>query len=242
MQSKEDGAKGMTNDKDKLVAYWTKENIVQRQKGYFDYATRKMFDKFLTNLAGKKILDVGCGTGLSMEYFRGRGADVRGIDITYSSIEYVNDMGLPALQADARRLPYKDNSFDIVYSIGVIEHFNETEDALKEQSRVCKPGGIVIAVVPNLWTPYSAATILFEFLSGRARHGIITTYGRPFGKKRFTEMFKRAGCRDVDVEPYYGSAILRFFFKKVHRRLTDLLERSVLSKAGLVLWGWGRKS
>lgn len=230
------------NDKDTLIAYWTKENVVQRKKGYFDYATRKMFDKHLGDLAGKTVLDVGCGTGLSMDYFRERGAIVKGIDITFSSIRYVREIGLFAVQADARKLPYKDNSFDIVYSIGVIEHFHETQSALEEQARVCKPGGIVIAVVPNLWTPYSVATMLFEVLSGRARHGLMTTYGKPFTGKGFTKMFEKTGCKGVAVEPYYGSAILRFFCSKVHPRLTDVLEGSFLSRIGLVLWGWGRKS
>lgn len=230
------------NDKDRLTAYWTKENVIQRKKGYFDYATRKMFDRFLKDLSGKTVLDVGCGTGLSMDYFRERGAVIKGIDITYSSIGYVREMGLSAVQADARHLPYKDNSFDIVYSIGVIEHFNETQGALEEQARVCKPGGIVIAVVPNLWTPYSIATILFEFVSGRARHGLMATYGKPFSGNGFKKMFEKAGCMDIDIEPYYGSAILRFFFGKVHPRLTDALEGSFLSRIGLVLWGWGRKA
>lgn len=230
------------SDKERLVKYWTEENLVQREKGYFDYATRKMFDRYLEGLRGRKILDVGCGTGLSMEYFCDKGADVRGVDITFTSVKYAHTKGLKSIGADARYLPYRDNSFDIVYSIGVIEHFKETEKALAEQVRVCRPGGTVIAVVPYLWTPYCAATILFEYLSGRAKHGIITTYGQPFSSGRFSAMFEICGCRDVKVHPYYGSAFMRLLFDKIYERPTDIIEKSFLSGwFGLVLWGIGYK-
>lgn len=230
------------SEKDRLIEYWTGENVLQEEKGYFDYATRKMFDRYLSGLDQKNVLDVGCGRGLSMEYFRTRGARTTGVDITPDSVRYVNELGFNAITADARKLPYENNSFDIVYSIGVIEHFKETQVALNEQARVCKSGGTVIAVVPNLITPYSAGTILFEYLSGRAiKYGIRATYGAPFGKKEFERMFMRAGCKDIIVHPYYGSAFLRFLFNKVHRRVTDAIEASFMSRIGLVLWGIGRK-
>ncbi|MFA6078126.1 MAG: class I SAM-dependent methyltransferase [Candidatus Omnitrophota bacterium] len=242
MQGKETGAGIAMSDREKLEKYWTEENVVQEKKGYFDYATRRMFDRYLPDLKGKEALDVGCGRGLSMEYFENRGASVRGVDITYDSVAYVNGRNFRALEADARNLPYKDNSFDIVYSIGVIEHFKETRRALEEQVRVCKTGGTVIAVVPNLVTPYCAGTILFEILSGRAKHGIIRTYGKPFTGGYFKSMFEKAGCKDVRVHPYYGSAFLRFLFDNVREGITDKIESSIFSRlCGLVLWGIGKK-
>ena len=92
----------MVNDRKKLVEYWTDENVVQREKGYFDYATRKMFDRYLPDVKDKKVLDVGCGTGLSMEYFRDREAVVIGVDITFSSVQYAVSKKLQAIEADAR--------------------------------------------------------------------------------------------------------------------------------------------
>jgi ubiquinone/menaquinone biosynthesis C-methylase UbiE len=241
MQGEEGVMGSQAGEKETLIKYWTDENLLQQQKGYFDYATRKMFDRYLSGLDKKKVLDVGCGMGMSMDYFRDHGAVVTGIDITAESVKYVNKNGLSAVVADARSLPYKDNSFDMVYSIGVIEHFKETQTALEEQARVCRPGGMVIAVVPNLATPYSAATILFEYLSGRAKYGILTTYGKPFSRKKFKGMFEAAGCRDISVRPYYGSAFLRFLFNRVYERITDAIESSFLSRFGLVLWGMGQK-
>jgi len=228
--------------RERLIRYWAKENIVQRKKGYFDYVTRRMFDQYLSNLKSRTVLDVGCGMGMSMEYFRQHGAIVKGVDISPSSVEFAKQKQLDVVQADARDLPFENNRFDIVYSIGVIEHFRETELALKEQVRVCKPGGTVIAAVPNLATPYCVGTILFEVLSGRIKYGLLATYGKPFSKNKFKKMFTETGCKNISVQPYYGSAFLRFLFNKVYRRATDVIEESFLSKIfGLVLWGIGYK-
>lgn len=231
------------NDNERLIKYWTKENLIQHKKGYFNYVTRKMFKKYLPDLNQKKILDVGCGMGMSMDYFSRHGAIVKGIDITRDSVKYVNQNRLNAIEADARYIPFKDNTFDIVYSIGVLEHFMQTKAALKEQVRVCKRGGIVIAVVPNLFTPFCVGGILFEFLSLRFKHGILTTYGRPFSRVKLENMFRALGCRDVFVQPYYGSVFLRLLFNKIYKGLTDMIEDSFLSKTfGLVLWGMGYKA
>lgn len=231
------------NERTRLIRYWSKENIIQQKKGYFDYVTRRMFDQYLTDCKQKTTLDVGCGLGMSMDYFTERDAIVKGIDITPQSVKTTSKRGLCVMEADARQLPFKNNSFDIVYSIGVIEHFRETQMALKEQARVCRPGGTVVAVVPNMVTPYSIGMILFEIFSGRARHSMLTTCGKSFSRSQFRNMFKKAGCRDVTIQPYYGSAILRLLFNNIYKGLTDRIENSTFSKMfGLVLWGIGYKT
>ena len=51
--------------------------------------------------------------------------------------------------ADVRAIPFRDDSFDAIYSMGTIEHFDETERAVEEMVRVLKPGGCAIVGVPN---------------------------------------------------------------------------------------------
>ena len=193
------------------------------------------------NFRNKWILDVGCGLGMTMDYFISKKNRVLGIDITPQSVKENRNRGLDVLEADARHLSFQDNLFDLVYSLGVIEHFSETELALKEKVRVCKPGGVVVAVVPYLYTPYYLGGIIFEFLT-RTKYDFRTTYGKVFSKMDFREMLERAGCENVQVYPYYGAPFLRVIFNKVHSGLVDFIEDSVISKKfGLVIWGMGYK-
>lgn len=223
------------------IEYWSEENILQKRKAYFDYVSRKMFARLLPELKNKMILDVGCGLGMTMDYFIAQKNHVYGIDITSQSVSENKKRGLETLEADARYLPFRDNLFDLVYSLGVIEHFAETELALQEKVRVCKPGGVIVAVVPYLYTPYYLGGILFERLT-RPKYDFRTTYGKVFSKRKFKEMLEKVGCENAQVYLYYGCPFLRVMFNKVHSGLVDFIENSFLStKFGLVIFGMGYK-
>ena len=82
----------------------------------------------------KKILHIGCG----MHKVPG----AIGLDITaLPGVDVVLDL-------DKEKLPFPDNSFDIVYAHHVLEHLRNLADVLAELHRVCKPGAIIDIVVP----------------------------------------------------------------------------------------------
>jgi ubiquinone/menaquinone biosynthesis C-methylase UbiE len=92
-----------------------------------------------------KILDAGCGTGRLAELMSKIGT-VTGIDMSDEALQFAKERNITVQKASVMKLPFKDNSFDIVTSIDVLYHKNVTDDikALKELYRVVKPGGIVI--------------------------------------------------------------------------------------------------
>lgn len=99
------------------------------------------------NAANKKVLEIGVGLGADHQRFAEAGADLHGIDLTPRAIENTSQrfrlFGLQSqLQvADAEKLPFENNSYDIVYSWGVIHHSPDTPKAVDEIHRVLKPGG-----------------------------------------------------------------------------------------------------
>lgn len=107
------------------------------------------FDRF----AGKKLLEVGCGLGTDLLQFARGGAFVTGIDLTPQSIDLVKRRfqleGIPvdARVSDAENLPFADNSFDVVYSFGVLHHTPNTQKAIDEVFRVLKPGGKIVIML-----------------------------------------------------------------------------------------------
>jgi ubiquinone/menaquinone biosynthesis C-methylase UbiE len=105
---------------------------------------------------GKKVLEAGVGAGTDFLQWVRCGARAYGIDLTESAIiqtsERLKIYGLQAeelQQADCENLPYPDNSFDLVYSWGVIHHTPSPKKALSELVRVTKPGGELKVMVYN---------------------------------------------------------------------------------------------
>lgn len=102
---------------------------------------------------GKKVLDVGCGTGIFSYFLASKGKDVIGIDMLPEHITIANRMyKLPNLQfkvMDAANLNFPDNSFDCVLFLETIEHVDNPVEILKDIYRVLKPGGCLVVSTPN---------------------------------------------------------------------------------------------
>ena len=103
--------------------------------------------------AGKRLLEVGCGTGTdSLQFARG-GSIVTGVDLTPRSLEIarkrfeVYGQQGEFVLSDAEQLHFPDESFDVVYSFGVIHHTPDTERAAAEIHRVLKRGGKAVVMV-----------------------------------------------------------------------------------------------
>ena len=106
--------------------------------------------------AGKRALEVGCGRGSMSAYFSEAGFDCTLVDLSSSVIDTARKIfEHHALKArfevgDALALPYSNGAFDVVYSIGLLEHFEELEKVISEQVRILDRGGLFLGyVVPK---------------------------------------------------------------------------------------------
>lgn len=111
---------------------------------------------------GKKILDCGCGTGEFTCWYASQGNEVTAIDLSGPSIEdarayaksYDLDDRIEFIQKSVLELDLPENSFDIVYSYGVLHHTPDPYRGFQNMVRVCKPGGVVIV---SVYSKYSRA-------------------------------------------------------------------------------------
>lgn len=101
-----------------------------------------------TRWHGKKVLEVGVGAGTDFLQWVRAGAKATGIDLTEQACQHVHHRldlyGLSAediVVGDSENLPFDDNTFDLVWSWGVIHHTPNTEKAMREIVRVLKPDG-----------------------------------------------------------------------------------------------------
>lgn len=111
----------------------------------------------LHELKGKEVLEIGSGAGGHAALFAQYGGHVTATDITPERVIATGNKlellkngttgGGIAIRADAEVLPFADNSFDIVYSNGVLHHTEDTGRCIREAFRVLKPGGQAIIML-----------------------------------------------------------------------------------------------
>ncbi len=113
-----------------------------------------------------KIIEIGCGQGTdaitACQYLK-PGSTYMGIDASLQSVNFarqaVEDIASklhvsPKFEeGDALALPFKDNSVECIYSMGVLHHIDDTQEALNEVHRVLKPGGISYIFLYRLASP-----------------------------------------------------------------------------------------
>ena len=104
---------------------------------------------------GKQVLEVGCGAGTDLVRFAKGGAHVTGVDLSSSAIALARQNfaqhGLEAdlREADGERLPFANDSFDLVYAHGVVQYTPDDRALVRECHRVLKPGGQAVFQVYN---------------------------------------------------------------------------------------------
>jgi ubiquinone/menaquinone biosynthesis C-methylase UbiE len=111
------------------------------------------------NVAGKQVLEIGLGEGAESESLIRRGARWSGIDLTAESIDRVGTrLALRQLpheelrQGSVLELPFPDDSFDMVFSHGVLHHVPDIKQAQSEIRRVLRPGGELVIMMYARWS------------------------------------------------------------------------------------------
>jgi ubiquinone/menaquinone biosynthesis C-methylase UbiE len=119
------------------------------------------FAQFRTT-SGQSVLEIGVGLGTDHVQFARAGASMHGVDLTDKGVDLVGRrLALEGLSselrvADAEQLPFETDSFDYVYSWGVLHHTPDTPRAVAEAIRVLKPGGrlCVMLYSRHAWVSY----------------------------------------------------------------------------------------
>ena len=164
----------------------TYDTIYETEAAHWWYRVRRdMVEEILALHARRlpdaclRILDVGCGTGLLMKEMQQFGA-VYGVDISQRAVAYCKSRGLAPLIASADRLPYRDEAFDAVVALDVLEHLDRDQAGAKELARVLSPSGIIIIAVPA-----------FMFLWGITDE--VSDHYRRYTRKQIVSLIEGAG-------------------------------------------------
>ena len=125
--------RGSREQFDAIYARWTQSGTSKRRE-------------FLASCRQGKVLEVGCGIAVDGRFLSEHGVDYQAVDLSVESLKLAakhfsqNDLRRRFANADATQLPFGDETFDFVYSMGVLHHIPDTPSACREIARVLRPG------------------------------------------------------------------------------------------------------
>lgn len=221
----------MDGEKQQIKQYWNDkqpnswygesiEEIEQKKYNCFYPYIPKIAD--FQNYKGKKVLEIGTGLGLDLKQYAQNGADCYGIDLTEGTINKTREtLGHFNLKADlqvmdAEELKFEDNTFDLVYSFGVLHHIPHTQVAIDEIYRVLKPNGkAIIMLYSKSWQHYVLRVGYWGILRGMIKQlgGIqeLTNYfSEAYGNCPLTKLYHKKDLKimfdkfkDIEIKHYH---------------------------------------
>jgi SAM-dependent methyltransferase len=202
---------------------------------FFDEVERHRYSEYapwmpevmgFSDFKGARLLEVGCGMGTDLLQFARGGAQVTGIDLTPRSIaisrrhfEIYGERGEFAI-SDCEKLPFKSESFDAVYSNGVLHHTPDTAVAVRELYRVLRRGGQARVMLYHRGSLAFWGQIVLrhgllggELLRGRSPEQIMS---------RYVEVNEGGGCPLVKVYSRKQARKLFSMFREVNVEVEQL--------------------
>ncbi len=162
----------MKHEKKKVFEFWNNascgEEMYLRGNNKEDYQAHSEFryslEPYIYDFANfnsyydKKVLEIGIGLGADHQYFAEAGAELYGIDLTERAVIHTKhrlscfNLKSKIEKSDAENLSFSDESFDLVYSWGVIHHSPNTQKCVDEIWRVLKDGGSAKVMIYHKWS------------------------------------------------------------------------------------------
>ncbi len=205
------------------------------------------------DLKGKKVLDVGCGTGSYGLGFLKRGADYFGIDIDAEKIKKARkniNSGIFKVSS-SENIPFPDESFDLIFLNEVLEHVENDEETIIECLRVLKNKGRIVVFAPNRFFPFETHGVylgrkyvfgnipLINYLPLRVRN-FFCPHVRIYTPSRLKEIFpeKEVSFLRTDfVFPAFDRIERKVpFLGRFFKKITPVFEKSFLKFFGISIF------
>jgi SAM-dependent methyltransferase len=146
---------------------------------------------------GKRLLYVGSGNDRLVSLpLQNEGALMVNLDIVNESMQDLMNWGAKTcVCGDIRKLPFRDDSFDVVFSKGSLHHSQPIDEPLQSMIRVCRKGGHVVLVEPNKLVTLPRSRLPKGF-------AVPTPYEHHLSSREIVRILKRSGVADVHTEAF----------------------------------------
>lgn len=227
-------------------AFW---QHLERSVARNDYKQGAL-ERFAASCGGGKLLEIGSGLGLELARLGKLGFDVTGVDLAPNAValcnRYLERQGVNgrAVVQNAEALEFGDQSFDAVYSSGVIQHTPDIERAIAEIDRVLKPGGRILIILYHRHSWF----YLLQRLSGTnvEFEGEDAPIVNAYTRSELRRLFARFRDLEVDTEYVYPQSTTRrgtlaTLYNRVFVPAMGLLPEGAVRRYGWHLVLTGRK-
>ena len=197
------------------------DRFTSAEDSFSDNIERPAVRRLIGEVAGKRVLDLGCGSGTYSVWFAQLGAQVAGLDVSQTMIELAFDRArrqgaqIDFRVADIREpLPFGDEEFDLIFTGTALHYVDDLESTMKEAARVMKRDGSLVASVLH---PVSTAR--FQRAGSEEIEGPDPWEGRYFGSRlrcietpwvAFGEVpseGRRIFCNHHTISDYFGAVV-----------------------------------
>lgn len=185
----------------KLVQLWYRSS---------DLRTRLKKDAF-TGSKGR-VLDIGCGAGAFLHRLRELGWETHGIEPDADASEAARKLGLDVRTGTLEQASFRDEHFNVVTALHVLEHVHEPGAFMQEVRRVLKPGGLLYVEVPNLKS-FNFRCFRREWFHLDAPRHLCSYWSKPLKR-----LLRDAGLRVMAVHHLSGTVGLRGSIQHTRRR------------------------
>jgi ubiquinone/menaquinone biosynthesis C-methylase UbiE len=219
-----------------------------RPAEYGSYGVTKRLEKIdqALSLEGMRLLDLGCGNGSYTVELSRRAAWTCGLDVQFNPMKSV-PASIPRVQGAGESLPFKNQSFDCITMIEVLEHTRSDTGVLGECRRVLRNGGKLLLFAPNKLYPFeshpshlgrltlSTNVPFVSWLPGFL-HARISS-AKIYSRRTIMRMARAAGF-EVSKVGYIFPPLDSFPlpFKETYRRLARRLEDTPLRNFGISIF------
>jgi SAM-dependent methyltransferase len=193
-------------------AHWLPTVSTLRERFYPDVVQRDPVAAFVQRLervvkSTDDVLDLGAGAGqLNTHALKGRVHRLVGVDV--DPRVGTNPLLDAGIRADIGMLPFRDGSFDVVFSIYVLEHVDRPRELVEEIGRVLRPGGVCLMLTPNILhyvTLFSqlTPTRFHKWINrkrGRPAEDTFPTVYRLNSRRALNDYFTGAGLERVSID------------------------------------------
>lgn len=230
--------------------FWSRGRSIKEVYPHSDSLVRNLMR--IVDVRGKKVLEVGAGSGRDSLHISKAGGVVTVLDYAQSALDTIQSLFDEAQQpvsivkGDAVQSEFPDATFDVVFHQGLLEHFRDPIPLLQENVRILAPGGYLLVDVPQRYHLYSAAKHILiwmdkwfagwetEFSMGELKGlflqqelAIVHTYGDWMHPSFFYRVLREAGYKAGLKLPLYPPTIPGI--RDLRRTLKSALLRCPLS-------------